>query len=341
MHTIDLKNYNYRTDLIMERIDEEKKNSVIHYEKDKVKVDRLIISDENGEELNCEKGKYITIYFEDITDKDNFKNVEKILIDELKVVLNELNYNGKSILVVGLGNSKSTPDALGPMCVDNVLVTRHLFRLGDVEDGYEMVSSFKPQVTGVTGIETHDLVKCLVKEVNADILIVVDALASSSIERVNKTIQITDSGIHPGSGVGNNRGELSSKTLNIPVIAIGVPTIVDAATIVTDTFKYILKQFSYKIDNYDNKKLKLVSTMQQDYSEHPIDLTDDEKSQLLGVVGTLSDEELRNLMYEVLSPINYNLMVTPKEVDFVIEKLGLLLGGAINKSIHKRFNPTK
>lgn len=341
MHMIDLKKYNYRTDLIMEQIDEKGKSSVVHYESDKVKVDRLIIDEDNKINFNNEIGKYVTIYFDDITDKDNFKNVEVVLINEIKSVLKDIDYRGKSILVVGLGNSRSTPDALGPMCVDQILVTRHLFGLGEVEEGYEKVAAFKPQVTGVTGIETHDLIKCLVKETKAEVLIVVDALASSSIERVNKTIQITDSGIHPGSGVGNNRKELSNKTLGIPVIAIGVPTIVDAATIVTDTIKYILRQFSFKIDNYDNAKLKLVSSMQQDYSNHPIDLGEEEKKMLLGIVGTLNDEELHDLMYEVLSPINYNLMVTPKEVDFVIEKLGVLLGGAINKSIHKRFNPTK
>ena len=128
--------------------------------------------------------------------------------------------------------------------------------------------------------------------------------------------------------------------MGIPVIAIGVPTIVDAATIVSDTFQYMLKQFSYKIDNMNNPVLKLVDQKNQDYSAHPITLTKETKKEILGILGNLSEEEFHRLIYEVLSPIQSNLMVTPKEVDFVIEKLGLLIGNGINKSLHKHFNPT-
>lgn len=339
MHTIDLSKYNYRTDLIVEELGE--KSEIHKTEYDEITVEKLEITDKNKKDFSKKKGTYITISFKDITDKDNFKKLEKILINELKQLLKKFSITGKKILVVGLGNSKSTPDALGPKTIEQILVTSHLFEIGEVESGYENVSSFKPEVTGTTGIETKSLIDSLIKTINADLLVVIDALASLSINRVNKTIQITDSGIHPGSGVGNNRKELSSETLGIPVIAIGVPTIVDAATIVADTFNCILKQISYKLDNLDNNKLKLTVESRQDYSNHEATLTKETKEKLLGIVGTLDDEKLRQLFTEALSPIGYNLMVTPKEIDFSIDRLALLIGNSINKSIHQNFNTTK
>ena len=241
---------------------------------------------------------------------------------------------------MGLGNYKSTPDALGPDTINNILVTRHLFSLGEVEDGYSNVCSFKPGVTGVTGIETSELINNLVSFLEIDLLIVIDALAARSIERINRTIQISDVGISPGSGVYNNRGEISTKTLNIPVIAIGVPTIVEATVIVSDTFNYMLKHFSYKLENINNPKLKLVMEDKQDYREQKISLSDSDRGKILGMLGTLSKSELDKLFYEVLTPINFNMMVTPKEIDFIIEKLSMLIGNGINKSLHDVFNTT-
>lgn len=339
MHTIHLENYDLRTDLILDTIPSQTED-VDHWEDGDFAIDRLEITSSIQKQYSKKVGNYITISFPDVTDKDNFKKTETLFVQELKQLLMPLELQNKSILVIGLGNDKSTPDALGPKAIDQILVTRYLFALGEVEAGYQNVSSFQPQVTGVTGIETSEVIQSLVETIGADILIVIDALASSSIERVNKTIQITDTGIHPGSGVGNNRKEISKETMGIPVIAIGVPTIVDAVTIVSDTFQYMLQHFSYKRDNLDNSKLKLVPVTQQDYSDHPVNLSTEEKEEILGLVGTLSKEDFRSLIYEVLSPIQYNLMVTPKEVDFMIEKLGLLIGNGINKSLHEHFNPT-
>ena len=248
--------------------------------------------------------------------------------------------NDASCLIIGLGNNKSTPDSLGPKCIENVLVTRYLFDLGEVEEGYRNTSSFTPGVTGTTGIETKKLIEGVVNVSKPDFLIIIDALASSSIERVNKTIQITDVGIAPGSGVGNNREELNSKTFNIPTIAIGVPTIVDAVTIVSDTFKYMMKQFNYKLENLDNKKLKFVDELHQNYLNEEGELSLENREKILGIVGTLKDDDLKKLIYEVLSPIDYNLMVTPKEIDFIMEKLSLLIANSINKVLHKSYNTT-
>lgn len=329
MHTIDLGKYDYRTDLIIER--ERNLDNAKHYEKFGISVDTIADSDSN----------YVTISFTDITDKDNYKNVETIFIEELKKILVPYLNEKSKILVIGLGNSRSTPDSLGPEVINNILVTRHLFSLGEVEEGYRNVCALKPQVTGVTGIETSDMIDAVIEKLDVDLVIAVDALAASSITRVNRTIQITDSGIAPGSGVGNNRRELSLKTLGIPVIAIGIPTIVDAATIVTDTIKYLLKQLSYKVQNIDSAKHKLISDSTYDYSEQDIIFSEKDKEKLLGMLGSLDDSELKKLFLEVLTPVNYNLMVTPKEVDFMMEKLGMLLGSGINKSLHQSFNATK
>lgn len=337
MHTIDGAKMQVRTDLIIESLKD--KNVVKErIEDEKIVVERVTIDDE---EISNKLGKYITISFEDISDKDNFKKVEKSFIREFKEMISSYSITADdTVLVIGLGNSNSTPDSLGPKVIENILVTRYLFLFGEVEDGYKKVAAFKPEVTGITGIETKELVDNLVRSVEAKLVIVVDALAASSINRVNKTIQITDTGIHPGSGVGNDRKEISSETLGVPVVAIGVPTIVDAVTIVSDTFQYMLRQFSYKVNNINKSSLKLVHSLKQDYREEQNDLSKEHKEQVLGMIGNLSDEEFKQLIYEVLTPIESNLMVTPKEVDFMVEKLGLLIGNGINKSLHVAFNPT-
>ncbi len=262
MHTINTSNINLRTDLIIEQELSHKKDKIV--EIDDIKITTTSVNDASA----------TTISFTDITDKVNFEKVQNIFIKELKKYLKLT--KDDTILVIGLGNSNSTPDSLGPKTLDNILVTRHLFLLGDVDANYSNVSKFKPSVTGETGIETIRVLKCIIKESKATKVIVIDSLKASRVERLNKIIQITDSGIHPGSGINNNRGEVSRKTMNTDIIAIGVPTVVDVRTIVED----ILKE--------------------------PVTL-------------------------------NENLIVTPTDIDFTIEKLGLLIGNGINISLHKDF----
>lgn len=344
MHTIDLKNRALRTDLVMDEIDRNKKEEIkpqVVVDEKNIRLEEIKIDDALEELVHKKKGIYKTLTFTDVTDKNNFKAVEKVLIDALKKTYIDIDIKEDAkVLVIGLGNIESTPDALGPKSINHILVTRHLFMLGEVEEGYRNVASFKPSVTGVTGIETKDLIEGIISKTSPDLLIVIDALASSSIKRLNKTIQISTSGISPGSGIGNNRQELSKETLNIPVIAIGIPTVVEATTIVQDTINLLLKQISYNIDNQDNLKLKLTPLNSRNYESQENILTKDQKEDVLGMVGLLTDRELKTLLKEVLDPINYNLMVTPKEIDYTIEKLATLLGNAINKSLHKNFNPT-
>ena len=193
--------------------------------------------------LNKKQGDYITISFQDITDINNFQMVLKVLEKELLRIFSLSNIKKEAkCLIIGLGNSKSTPDSLGYETVKNIIVTRHLYELGEVDKKYRNVSVLEPNVIGNTGIESRDVIMGVIKETTPDFIIAIDSLSASNIERIQKTIQITNTGIQPGSGIGNNRGELSIDTIKIPVIAIGVPTVVSSAVIVHDTINYLIKE---------------------------------------------------------------------------------------------------
>lgn len=335
-HNIDLSNYKIRTDLAIEAIDNKKIKGITSKEitEEGIKVTEVMIDEEASRIINKKKGNYITIEFEDVTDYENGKKVEKKFSSELTKLINKLNIDkDASCLIVGLGNSKSTPDSLGPLVINNVLVTNHLFELEEVTDGYRRVSVLVPGVMGQTGLETSEVISSLVDKFKPNFLIAIDALASQSIERVNKTIQMTDTGIHPGSGIGNSRKEISYETLKIPCIAIGVPTVVDAITIVSDTINYMHKHYTYSKLNINNPLNKLMA-YSPNYLKENITLNKKDKETLLGIVGTLEENEVKQLLFEVLTPIGFNLMVTPKEVDFLVEKLSLIIGNGINKALH-------
>ena len=335
-HNIDLSNYKIRTDLAIEAIDNKKIKGITSKEitEEGIKVTEVMIDEEASQIINKKKGNYITIEFEDVTDYENGKKVEKKFSSELTKLINKLNIDKEaSCLIVGLGNSKSTPDSLGPLVINNVLVTNHLFELEEVTDGYRRVSVLVPGVMGQTGLETSEVISSLVDKFKPNFLIAIDALASQSIERVNKTIQMTDTGIHPGSGIGNSRKEISYETLKIPCIAIGVPTVVDAITIVSDTINYMHKHYIYSKLNINNPLNKLMA-YSPNYLKENITLNKKDKETLLGIVGTLEENEVKQLLFEVLTPIGFNLMVTPKEVDFLVEKLSLIIGNGINKALH-------
>lgn len=330
-HEIDLKKYDIRTDLVIDTIDNNGVDKVIN-DYDGVRVTKVVVDDNVSNVINKKIGNYITIEFDDVTDTDNGSRVEDVLVKELSDIFDISKCD--SVLVVGLGNRESTPDSLGPRVISNVVVTRHLFVLGeDVSDGVRNVASFSPGVMGSSGIETCDIVSLLCKDVSPDLVIVIDALAASSIERVNKCIQITDSGIHPGSGIGNMRGEISYDTLGIPTIAIGVPTVVESSIIVYDTINYLFKHISYIKSNINKNKLIVNRYNYRDKISNAF-LSDKEKEEVAGMIGTLSDGDKMSLINEVLNGLDYNFIVTPKEVDFLVGKLSGIIGNGINRYIH-------
>lgn len=349
----DENNFSVRTDLAVEAKDmyikqQEKPKEIqgiITKERTEagIQVSHVQIDEAGGKEIGKKPGNYITIYADGVKNEDTKSqaNAAKILAAELEQLIrdNDIPDDGKA-LIVGLGNWNVTPDALGPMTVEKVMVTNHLFELNmeTVSEGYRPVSAVSPGVMGVTGMETSNIIHGIVEKFQPDFIIAVDALASRSIERINETIQISDSGIHPGSGVGNKRKELSKATLGVPVIAIGVPTVVDAVTITSDTIDYMLKHLGKEWSDKDRPanalspggftfgKSKLTE-------EH---MPDTEKRQaFLGMIGTLSEEDKRALIKEVLTPTGHNMMVTPKEVDGFMIDMSHLLANGINASLHE------
>lgn len=332
-HAIDLEKYKIRTDLVSEQVN--KKQDIID-EISGIKVNILSIDKNEAIKYGKKEGNYITIEFEDATDEKNKSSLIKVFTKYLKYILKKTKISSdSSCLVIGLGNRLSTPDCLGPLCIDNIIITNHIYLYDDLDPNYRRVSAIAPGVTGSTGIETSEYIKGVINTSKPDFVIVVDSLASKSIKRLNKTIQITNTGISPGSGVGNKRKELSYNTLGIPVIAIGVPTVVDAISIVSDTLEFISKKYAFTKKNKNNSLSRMLS-FNYNYLKSDANLQLEDKKNLFGLIGSLNDMEIRKLLYEVLTPIGYNLIIAPKEVDFIVKNLSLIISTGINNSLHKK-----
>lgn len=310
--------FQLRTDLALEarEIYKEERNEEIpgvavdNEEIGDVIVTRVEVLDEGGAQIIGKPiGKYITLESTALRKADaDFKDeMSKLLAKELKALVPSK--ENIKVLVVGLGNWNVTPDALGPKVASKVFVTRHLFKLYNKEGDVDVseLSAISPGVMGTTGLETSEVIKGVVENSKPDIVIVVDALASRKMERVNSTIQISTTGISPGSGVGNKRKALDEANLGVPVIAIGVPTVVDAATLTSDTIEKVIDAFS--------RQAKV-------------------GSQFYNMLKDLREEEKYNLIREVLEPYSANIIVTPKEVDEVILNLSQIIANGINIAVH-------
>lgn len=330
MHKVDLSKFDLRTDLIIEKDIKNIKNNRYNY--DDLTVDDIILKKNNP--LKKKPGKYVTISYKDITDSGNFDKVLDVFMKELKNVMNYCNIKkDDTCLIIGLGNPKIISDALGSKTLENIIVTRHMYLLNNVDKKYRNVAILEPNVMGVTGIDSFEIIKNTIEEIKPDFVIAIDSLCAADIRRLNKTIQITSSGITPGSGIGNTRCELSFDTLGINIIAIGVPTVVEASVIVSDTVKYLLEKINYLKNNKRiTDKLRPVNKI--NYLNNKNELADDEKKEVLGYIGLLSNEELKSLVWEVLSPLEVNMIVTVKEIDFIMDKLSKLISNGINKVIH-------
>ena len=312
-----IEKYRIRTDLALEEKERfesdnvEVQGVVLEEEYDEereIKVTKVIIETENGAKtMGKPVGTYITLEAPNliVPDEDYHREISEELAKIVQGLIKEKKKE-YDVLVIGLGNREVTPDALGPYVADNLVVTRHIIKeygkyaMG--EKNINMVSAIVPGVMGQTGMETVEIVNGIVKETKPDFLIAIDALAARSTKRLNRTIQIADTGIHPGSGVGNHRRGITEETLGVPVIAIGVPTVVDAATIVNDTMENFLAALE------SSEMLKGVGLVLQGYNA----------------------AEKYELIRELISPHLNGMFVTPKDIDDTIKRISYTISEALN-----------
>lgn len=316
-----VEKYNIRTDLALEEkerfeSDQVEVQGVIleeEYDKEReIRVTTVRIETENGAKtMGKPVGTYLTIEAPNLSSPDEgihrevSEELAKYLTEVMKKIIPESEHD-KEVLVIGLGNRQATPDALGPYVADNLNITRHIVKeYGKYAAPEEMncvVSAIVPGVMAQTGMETAEIIKGVVRETKPDLLIVIDALAARNSRRLNRTIQIADTGINPGSGVGNYRNAITKETIGVPVIAIGVPTVVDAVTIVSDTMENLLSALE------TSESLKGVGL----------------------VLGGYSEAEKYELIRELIAPNLNSMFMTPKDIDETVKRLSYTISEGLN-----------
>ena len=316
-----VEKYNIRTDLALEEKERfesdqvEVQGVVLEEEYDKereIRVTTVRIESENGAKtMGKPVGTYLTIEAPNLSSPDEgihrevSEELAKYLIEVMEKIIPESEHD-KEVLVIGLGNRQATPDALGPYVADNLNITRHIVKeygkYAALEEMNCVVSAIVPGVMAQTGMETAEIIKGVVRETKPDLLIVIDALAARNSRRLNRTIQIADTGINPGSGVGNYRNAITKETIGVPVIAIGVPTVVDAVTIVSDTMENLLSALE------TSESLKGVGL----------------------VLGGYSEAEKYELIKELIAPNLNSMFMTPKDIDETVKRLSYTISEGLN-----------
>lgn len=309
--------YNFRTDLANERRDiYQKTNNLGQIDgiesetqdvDDNLKIERVFVTNENGEKaVGKPKGTYITIDIKNlkIAQDEQIQKASDVLTGELGKILDKHVTRKDEMLVVGLGNIYVTPDSLGPKVINEIDITRHIIKYMPevLDENTRNVCGIAPGVLGTTGMETLEIIKGIVENVKPKIIIVIDSLASRSIERISSSLQISDTGIVPGAGVGNARAELSKETLGIPVIALGIPTVVELATLVSDGIDIFIDRLQ-------------------------------DKAQSNEYLNKLQQEDKYEEVKDALNVGEYNMIVTPKEIDDLIENMKDIVARGINQTI--------
>ena len=316
-----VEKYKIRTDLAMEQkerfeSDHVEVSGVVleeEYDEEKeIKITTVRIETENGAKaMGKPVGTYLTLEAPNMAaaDEGYHREISETLAGFLEKYMKDTEENqekGYSVLVVGLGNREVTPDALGPYVVDQLNVTRHIVqeygRYAVGKGGSRIVSAIVPGVMAQTGMESAEIIRGIVNETTPDLIMVIDALAARSTKRLNRTIQISDAGIYPGAGVGNHRSEITKDTMGIPVIAIGVPTVVDAATIVNDTMENFITALE------TSETLKGVGVVLQVYNS----------------------AEKYELVKELIAPHLNGMFVTPKDIDDTVRRISYTISEAMN-----------
>lgn len=272
------------------RVEEETKEDI------QVHITKVVIETKNGARaMNKPMGNYITLEAPAMQEADEgyHREISEELARQVRSLIPDADEE-QSVLVVGLGNREVTADALGPGVVDNLFITRHIVReYGKAaynKERMNVVSSIVPGVMAATGMETAEIVRGVIGQTEPDLVIVVDALAARSTKRLNRTIQITDTGIHPGSGVGNHRNGLTKESLGVPVIAIGVPTVVDAGTIVSDALEKLVQESGKGVENLRTDCLHAMTELNNMY-----------------VTGKDIDEVIKRLSFTISEALNIAL----------------------------------
>ena len=311
-----------RTDLALELKEDLPEKGIIDgvkiftrlYDED-IKETIIEVANKNGELLLGKPvGTYVTIESKSLREGD--ESINKAFVKILHQNLAKMIKKAERILVIGLGNRAITPDSLGPLVVDNLYITRHLIGEGLIKEDKEL-SALVPGVMAQTGIETSVIIKSVCDRIKPDIVIAIDALAAREPERLNSTIQICDTGINPGAGVGNNRARLDKKTLGVKVIAIGVPTVISVPAIVYQSVEGMVEIL--KDDNDFSKNIN---------SENKIIKRQDEGFE--GRLERFSDEEKYEIACNLLEPDLAAMFVTPKNIDEAVMKVSYTISEAIN-----------
>ena len=317
-----MKNFNFRTDMADERVDTYKQvNNLTEIDgikvesktEDIIKITTVDVLNENGKNaVKKDVGKYVTMEIRDVeylTDEQKQEVIDSVA-NQIKILIGR---DVNNILIVGLGNEAVTPDALGPKVVSFVNVTRHMLKYAKefVEPGTKEISAISPGVLGTTGIETEEIVEAVTKIVKPDVLIVIDSLASMSMDRLGKTIQLGNTGITPGAGIGNKRRALNKQSLGVDVIALGVPLVVDMATITNEAIDKLTDKLKNEATNYMNHGLDNVKVEE---------------------LFSLFDRDDRYTMIaNALHTDNY--IVTPKEIDNVLFKISEIIASGLNVAL--------
>jgi len=263
-----------------------------------IKEIRIVVENEDGaDNLGKPVGTYITLESEHLREHD--ESFHQPMMEVLSKHLRHFIGNKKRIMVAGLGNREVTPDALGSFVIDNLYVTRHLLKEGIISESVE-ISAIAPGVMAQTGMESLTILKALVREIKPELLIVIDALAARESDRLNKTIQLADTGITPGSGVGNHRNAINKENIGIPVLAIGVPTVIAVPTIVNDAMDVMVGALG--------------------------------KQATKNVLKKFNEEERYQLACEMVTPYLENMFVTPKDIDEAVKRISYTISEAINQA---------
>lgn len=315
---------NFRTDMADERVDTYKRVhnlseidgvQVTTNTDGKVITTTVNVLNENGAKaVSKEIGKYVTMQIDDLKYLEEADKQQAISLVGQQIHELVGNDKTKNVLVVGLGNIYVTPDALGPKVVKYIDITRHLVKYAQelVTPDTRQVSAISPGVLGTTGIETNEIVFSLVEKTKPDVIVVIDSLASGSIHRIGTTIQLSNTGITPGAGVRNKREAINQQALNVPVIAIGVPTVVDMATITNEAIDKL-------VSNAKNESNEFMNIQKNSDSDKIFNL--------------FEQEGRYNMIANVLDTENY--IVTPKEIDDIVDKVSEIIASSINVAMQK------